>query len=72
MEYNSTLTQETAPCTEWKFAYDNMFYLVIISGAMIGIINSICVAIFENIVFLERCQTYMEETVVQLQRIVFI
>lgn len=46
LEFNSTLTKSASPCFEWKFAYDNYFYLVIIAGAMIGLINGLCVFIF--------------------------
>jgi len=49
------------PCEEWKFSYDFAFYLTIISGAMIGLLNTICVAIFENVpVLFEGCLTYQE------------
>ena len=58
-----------SPCVEWKFAFVYNFYLVIIAGAMIGILNSICVAIFEIIVIFEKCQTYMEFTKAQFERI---
>jgi len=49
------------PCEEWKFSYDFAFYLTIISGAMIGILNAICVALFEQIpILFEGCLTYQE------------
>ena len=63
---------EENPCEEWKFAYDNNFYLVIISGAMISILNVICVVIFEMIVVFEKCRTYMDETIAQFSRIVMV
>lgn len=64
--FNSTIPKDESPCFEWKFAYDNYFYLVIISGAMIGAINGVCVFIFEVIVIFEGCLTYMEMTLAQL------
>jgi len=45
LELDKTL--KANPCEEWLFAYEYNFYLVIISGAMIGILNAICVAFFE-------------------------
>ena len=49
------------PCKEWKFSYDFAFYLTIISGAMIGLLNTICVAIFEAVPpIFEGCLTYQE------------
>lgn len=62
-------TLEDNPCEEWKFAYDYNFYLVIISGAMISVLNAICVVIFEIIVVFEKCRTYMDETMAQFRRI---
>lgn len=47
------------PCDDWKFSYDFAFYLTIISGAMIGLLNTICVAIFEQVpILFEGCLTY--------------
>jgi hypothetical protein len=63
---------EESPCEAWKFAYDYNFYLVIISGAMISVINAICVVIFEIIVVFEKYQTFMEETIAQFRRIFMI
>ena len=52
---------EKNPCEEWKFSYEFAFYLTIISGAMIGIINAICVAIFEHVpILFEGCLTTQE------------
>ena len=52
---------EKNPCEDWKFSYDFAFYLTIISGAMIGMLNTICVAIFENVpVIFEGCKTYTD------------
>jgi len=65
-------TLEANPCEEWKFAYDNNTYLVIISGAMISILNVICVMVFEKIVVFEKCRTFMEETTAQFSRIVMV
>ena len=61
--FNETLPQAESPCFEWKFAYDYYFYLVTISGAMIGAINGVCVFLFEVIVNLEGCRTYMDMTI---------
>jgi hypothetical protein len=36
-------------------------YLTIISGAMVGALNGICVALFEHIVILEKLPTMMDE-----------
>ena len=60
------------PCEEWKEKYEKSFYMLIISGAMIGVINSICVAIFQNIVVFEKLSTLELETTAQFQRIVMI
>jgi len=44
--------------------------MIIVTGAVIGIINSICVAIFELApIFFEKCLTYAEETLAQFNRI---
>lgn len=44
--------------------------MIIITGAVIGIINSICVAIFEfTPILFEKCLTYAEETLAQFNRI---
>ena len=43
--------------------YENAQYWIIITGAMIGIINSVCVVIFEQVpVYFEKCLTYADET----------
>jgi len=47
-------------------------YLVIITGAMIGLLNTICVAIFEFIVIFEKCLTIETETKAQFNRMVTI
>ena len=60
------------PCDEWKEKYEKSFYMLIISGAMIGVINGICVAIFQNIVVFEKLSTLELETTAQFQRIVMI
>jgi hypothetical protein len=43
----------------WKFAFDFSFWLIIIAGAMIGIINTIMVVVFELLPNFEMLQTYM-------------
>ena len=60
------------PCSDWKFVYDNSMYLVIITGAMIGVINGICCALFEMIVVVEKCLTLENEIKAQFNRIVTI
>ena len=60
------------PCGDWAFVYENSMYLVILTGAMIGAINGICVALFEHIVILEKCLTYMDEIKAQFNRITMI
>ena len=47
-------------------------YLTIISGALVGILNSICVALFEHIVILEKLPTMMDEIKAQFSRIVMV
>jgi len=54
-------TLEVNPCIDWKWTYDNRQILIILSGALVGIINSICVALFEHIVMFEKCLTIEEE-----------
>lgn len=61
--YNATLPRDESPCVEWKYAYDNNFYLVIIAGIILGAINGVCVFLFEIIVHFEGCVTYMELTI---------
>ena len=70
LELDSSL--EENPCEEWKWIYQNNFYLTIISGAMIGMLNSICVALFEHIVMFEKCGTLMDEIKAQFSRIVMV
>jgi hypothetical protein len=65
-------TLEENPCEEWKFIYKNQFYLTIISGALVGAINGICLALFENIVVLEKCLTFDDETKAKFQRVVIV
>lgn len=44
--------------------------MIIVTGALIGAINGICVFLFEVIpVFFEKCLTYSEETLAQFNRI---
>ena len=64
---------EENPCDSWKFSYEFEFYLTIISGAMIAVLNAICVAIFEHVpVLFEGCLTYQEQTMAQFERIVIV
>jgi hypothetical protein len=70
LEVNPGLDED--PCGDWKFVYENSMYLVIITGAMIGVINGICCAIFESIVVLEKCMTLENEIKAQFNRIVTI
>jgi hypothetical protein len=65
-------TLEENPCEEWKWVYENNFYLIIISGAMVGLLNSICVALFENIVIFEKCLTLDDQIKAQFSRIVMV
>ena len=60
---------DESPCEDWKFVYDNSMYLVIITGAMIGIINAICCFIFEVIVVFEKCINLEDEIKAQFNRI---
>lgn len=61
------------PCEDWAFSYDYAFHLTIISGAMIGILNAVCVAVFELVpVMFEGCLTYQAQTRAQFSRIVII
>jgi len=61
------------PCEKWQFSYEFEVYLTIISGAMIGLLNTICVAIFEQVpVLFEGCLTYQEQTMAQFERIVIV
>lgn len=47
-------------------------WIIILAGAMIAIINVICVVIFELIVCFEKYQTYEEQTIAQYSRITII
>jgi hypothetical protein len=49
------------PCQEWQYMYENAFYLTIISGAMIGIINGVVCFIFEATGPLEKNLTHEGE-----------
>ena len=60
LEVNPGLDED--PCGDWTFVYENSMYLVIITGAMIGLLNTICVVIFEIIVIFEKCLTFETET----------
>jgi len=58
LEQDATLTE--SPCVEWLFAYENNLYLVAMAGIIIGLVNTVCVVIFEIIVIFEKCKTYMD------------
>jgi hypothetical protein len=49
------------PCQEWLWIYQNAFYLTIISGAMIGVINGLVCFIFEVTGPMEKNITQMGE-----------
>lgn len=50
------------PCEAWYEVYSQAMYLTIAAGAMISIINSICVAMFQYLPPLfEKCLTFREE-----------
>lgn len=57
------------PCEDWLWVYQNSFYLTIITGAMVGALNGICVAIFENIAPLEKCLTFPKQDMGIFQRV---
>lgn len=59
-------------CEDWLWVFENNMYLTIISGALVGILNSICVALFEHIVILEKLPTMMDEIKAQFSRIVMV
>lgn len=61
-----------SPCKEWRFAWDFSFYLIIIAGAMIGMINVVCVVIFEMIAAFELCRDHAELSNLQFLRIFII
>lgn len=48
-------------CEDWLWVFQNNMYLTILSGAMVGALNGICVALFEHIVMLEKLPTMMDE-----------
>ena len=61
---------EATPCEEWLWVYQNAMYLTIIAGAMISVINAVCVTMFQMIPPLfEKCLTYREEIYLQFERI---
>jgi hypothetical protein len=62
-------TLDESPCDDWKFVYENSMYLIIITGAMIGVINGICCFIFEVIVSFEKCINLEDEIKAQFNRI---
>ena len=49
------------PCEDWKYSYENAFYLTIITGACVGLINTIVCLIFELVAPLEKCRTWTDE-----------
>lgn len=54
------------PCEAWLWVYNNAFYLTLIMGILISVINSICVALFEMIPpMCEKSLTYREEIFLQ-------
>jgi hypothetical protein len=63
---------DAEPCEEWKFIYEYSMYLVILTGAMIGVINGICCFIFEVIVVFEKCVNLEDEIKAQFNRIAVI
>lgn len=60
------------PCEEWLWTYQNSFYLVILTGALVGVINGLVVFIFENVAPLEKCLTFAAEDMGIFQRITMI
>jgi hypothetical protein len=63
---------EVTPCKDWEFAYNFSFYLIIIAGAMISMINVVCVVIFELVANFELCRDYAELSNLQFLRIFII
>ena len=49
------------PCGDWEPIYKNSFYFVIITGALVGAINGIVVALFEVLAPLGKCLTWPGE-----------
>ena len=49
------------PCEQWRFYYENSFILIILTGAAVGLINSISVVIFELLAPYEKCLTHAQE-----------
>ena len=60
------------PCAEWLPIYQDGFYLTMIVGALIGIVNTVVVAIFELIAPLEKCLTWPGEDAGTFKRIVLV
>ena len=57
---------DPTPCEAWYEVYSQAIWLTIAAGAMISVINSICVFMFEIIPPLfEKCLTYREEIFLQ-------
>lgn len=50
-----------SPCADWLWTYQNSFYLVILTGALVGAINGLVVFIFENVAPLEKSLTFAAE-----------
>lgn len=59
-------------CEEWLWVFENNMYLTIITGALVGLLNTICVKIFEFIVVLEKLPTSMDIIKAQFSRIVMV
>lgn len=55
-EYDPNI--DVNPCEDWYFYYQNSFVLIIISGAAVGLINTVAVMIFEILGPFERCLTH--------------
>jgi hypothetical protein len=60
---------ELNPCEDWLWYYKNSPILTIVTGALVGVINGIACAIFENVAPLEKCQTFAEQDRGLIQRI---
>lgn len=54
--YKPDLTEN--PCDQWRFYYENSFILTILTGAAVGLINSLTVMLFELLAPLEKCLTH--------------
>jgi len=57
------------PCGDWLPIYQNSFYLVIITGVLIGGVNGIVCLLFEILAPLEKCLTWPGENLGTFQRI---